>query len=695
MAESIGALRAEMSAGHAQFTQDMGKARRSVETNATGMQRAMDRVRHGFDSALSSVKLMGIAAAATAAGGMVAFIKSAINTADEMGEMAQAIGVPVESLSTLAYAAKMSGSDIEGLRVALGRFSRNLSDTVKGTGEAKDAFKVMNIDIKESNGSIRSTEDLLKEIADRFKGMEDGATKTALAMQLFGKSGAELIPMLNRGSAEISQLQQRARELGLEIDTETSEAAGRFNDELDDLQFAAKGLGMDIAQILVPRLTELVVKIREANKEGGALAAVWAAIKGTGSALVEPDADKQLERARELLERAKKMTPNDSAFLGHKFSQKAIDQTIADAQRYVDMLEAQKKAETETFNARKEQKAAEDQMRADVTASTEKHMAVLRERETAEKKAATDAANRQKALAKEEEDAHNLRVDTYLKDEADKWEKLEEWEKEYAEKQVEFADAHQKATLSTVGYELKQLQEKYDAYAVYIDDKIKLDEWYEGEKAKILETSVEAEKGMIEELKQAIEGWGKDSSAAIVDFAMTGKQSFSEMVQSMIADLLKMMVYQQIMQPLFGAVSSGVSGYFNSGVAPIGSVTGRATGGPVSAGKMYEVNERGVPELLNVGNRQFLMMADQGGHVTAAGSGSSGGGYGGGGGEVTVNIINKNGSEVSTQQKDTPQGIEIDVMIDQAVSKKLGQFGSKSNKTLKSTYGARERLVSR
>ena len=66
-----------------------------------------------------------------------------------------------------------------------------------------------------------------------------------------------------------------------------------------------------------------------------------------------------------------------------------------------------------------------------------------------------------------------------------------------------------------------------------------------------------------------------------------------------------------------------------------------------------------------------------------------------GGAGVTVNIIDRTGADISTQSRETQQGQEIDVIIDQAVAKKLGQFGSASNRALKQTYGARERLVSR
>lgn len=67
----------------------------------------------------------------------------------------------------------------------------------------------------------------------------------------------------------------------------------------------------------------------------------------------------------------------------------------------------------------------------------------------------------------------------------------------------------------------------------------------------------------------------------------------------------------------------------------------------------------------------------------------------GGGNNIKINIINNNGSDVSTQQSETSQGLQIDVMIDQAVAKKMGQAGSSSNRVLRQTFGAREGLIQR
>lgn len=210
--------------------------------------------------------------------------------------------------------------------------------------------------------------------------------------------------------------------------------------------------------------------------------------------------------------------------------------------------------------------------------------------------------------------------------------------------------------------------------------------------AEVLKNATDKGKDAFQELQQAIEGWGKDSAKAIADFAISGSASFSDMAQSIIKDMISMMLYQQMMKPLFEGMGTGVSGFLSGFFGG-----GRAGGGSVSPGKMYEVNETGLPELLNVGNRQFLMMGNQSGYVAAAGAASGGtGGSGSGGGGVEVHIHNNNGSQVSQQTSQSSQGgIQIDVMIDAAVAKKMSTFGSKSNKALRSNFGAKEVLTNR
>lgn len=202
-------------------------------------------------SAQMAKKLAVIGTAVSVVGaGIATAIRGAINTADDMGEMAQKLGVPVEALTALKHAAKILGVEFEGLQAGLLKLSRGMADS-------PEKFEKLGIAVRDANGEMRPTADVLKDLADRFQAMPDGAEKTALAMDLFGKSGAAMIPMLNAGSQGIAGLMEEAKAMGLVISQETADAAGKFNENLDKLAGAASGLAMIIAANLAPVLEQI------------------------------------------------------------------------------------------------------------------------------------------------------------------------------------------------------------------------------------------------------------------------------------------------------------------------------------------------------------------------------------------------------------------------------------------------------
>ncbi len=185
------------------------------------------------------------------------FIKKTMDMADGLAKMSQKVGVSVENLSTLQHAAKLSGTSIDGFEKAIAKQSRGLLDTTLGIKEAADAYNILGIAYKDNEGKLRETDAVMMDVADRFSVMEDGGKKTALAMKLFGRSGTDLIPMLNQGSEGIKAMQQEARDLGLEIGTKTAHDAERFNDSLTRLEANLTGLAYTALPAVVESLSWL------------------------------------------------------------------------------------------------------------------------------------------------------------------------------------------------------------------------------------------------------------------------------------------------------------------------------------------------------------------------------------------------------------------------------------------------------
>lgn len=248
-AARIGALHVMLGLDSAEFTAGLNKANSGLDKFAKG----------------AKIGLAAVAVAAAAAGTALAVaVKGAIDNADEMSKTAQKVGVTTEALSRLNYAAGLSDVTLEQLSKGLGRLTQSMSQIAQGmAGPAKMAFDALGISAMDASGHLRSSDDVLADVAERFARMEDGATKTALAIALFGRSGADLIPMLNMGKSGLADLATEADRLGITLSTSTGRSAEAFNDSLTRLQSVFAGVINRIMVGILPALDEFSAKISD------------------------------------------------------------------------------------------------------------------------------------------------------------------------------------------------------------------------------------------------------------------------------------------------------------------------------------------------------------------------------------------------------------------------------------------------
>lgn len=232
----IGALRVNLGIDTAQFSEGLGKAQSSL-------------AKFG-----KTVAVAAAAAGAAIAGALAVGVKNALNEADDLSKIASKIGIPIEELSKLKYAADLSGVSIQGLQTSVGKLAKNMVDAVAGTGEGLKAFTALGISVTGADGKMKSASQVMAEISDKFAAMPDGVEKTALAMQLMGRAGADMIPLLNGGSASLNQMMEEAKSLGLEISQKTAAAAEQFNDNLSRMGYAVTGLTLGLTAALAPAL---------------------------------------------------------------------------------------------------------------------------------------------------------------------------------------------------------------------------------------------------------------------------------------------------------------------------------------------------------------------------------------------------------------------------------------------------------
>ena len=268
----IGALRAVLGIDTAQFEDGLKSAASQLS---------------GFGATVAK-GMAGAAAAAAAAGVAIGVaVQKTIDDMDKLSKTSQKLGIPVEQLSALAYAADLSDVSFEALSKSVGKLSKAMVESAaKPTSEAANAFRSLGVSVTDSSGKLKSSEVVMGDIAEAFSGLKDGAGKTAVAMALFGKSGADLIPLLNGGRDGLKDMNEEAAQFGAVVSTKAAKQAEAFNDNMTRLGYAVKGVVVQVASQLLPVLVDISNKMVDSAKNSGVLSAAVDILASSMKALV-------------------------------------------------------------------------------------------------------------------------------------------------------------------------------------------------------------------------------------------------------------------------------------------------------------------------------------------------------------------------------------------------------------------------
>ncbi|MEG1603740.1 MAG: hypothetical protein RR340_09035, partial [Cloacibacillus sp.] len=246
------------------------------ELGGSKVQNAFSNCGKGIDNLVSkTAKLVGaIAAVNGVVGGAVASIykitRAASDYGDEAWKTSQKIGMNVEAWQEMRHAGEMSGVEGDALSKGMMKLSKNIVEAGTGNKTLIAWFKRAGVAFVDAKGKARSVEDVMADMAGVFGKQKDGAKKTAVAMALMGKSGADLIPMLNAGKDGMKEMRKEARDLGIVMDEKTAKSAEAFNDNVDRMVKVIKGLVFNLGSELIPVINDIVVDIKawvEANRE--------------------------------------------------------------------------------------------------------------------------------------------------------------------------------------------------------------------------------------------------------------------------------------------------------------------------------------------------------------------------------------------------------------------------------------------
>jgi hypothetical protein len=225
---------------------------RRLGNSMQGLQGRAKNAALGFNSLKGAVAGFGAVIAGSAiVGGLGAMVKKSVDLGDALGKLSTRTGVAQDALIGMRNAAALSDVSNESLAKSLAKLNVNLVEAVEGNATLQSAFKRLGVDIKGADGQVISTEQAMKRLADRFADMPDGVQKTAAAVAVFGRSGADLIPLLNGGAEAMDKFTYK-------VSNDFSARSELFNDTITILGFKTQGFGLELTDALLPALQSIL-----------------------------------------------------------------------------------------------------------------------------------------------------------------------------------------------------------------------------------------------------------------------------------------------------------------------------------------------------------------------------------------------------------------------------------------------------
>lgn len=197
------------------------------------------------------------AAMVNAGSAMVDATTSTAGLADELMTLSSTTGLSTDALQELNYAAELIDVDITTVTGSMTKLLKQMSSAASGSSSAAAKFQELGIAFQNTDGSLRSSEEVFWEAIDVLGQIPNEAERDAAAMELFGKSARELNPLIEAGSATFAELAQEAHDVGYVMDSETLNAFGALDDNMARMTNTAQAVEQSFGQVLLPLLTDM------------------------------------------------------------------------------------------------------------------------------------------------------------------------------------------------------------------------------------------------------------------------------------------------------------------------------------------------------------------------------------------------------------------------------------------------------
>lgn len=236
------------------YSDELKNLDKNSEEAGEGLDKLAKRITAGI-----AVAVTALGAAAVATGKKLwDMANETAKAGDEIDKQSQKLGVSAENYQKLSYAMERCGADVEDFRKGATNISKTLAEVQDGADESATAFGELGVSLKNADGTMRSTEDVLLDTIAALADMDDETKRNAAANKIFGKSYQELAPLLNSGADGIRDLMDEAEEYGMVMSDDAVKASAAFEDSLTKLKGTLGGIKNNLGAALLTPLTTLV-----------------------------------------------------------------------------------------------------------------------------------------------------------------------------------------------------------------------------------------------------------------------------------------------------------------------------------------------------------------------------------------------------------------------------------------------------
>jgi hypothetical protein len=264
MAFVVGELAAPISGDTKGFDKDLDKVKKAGERAADAISKRFRNVGQSISNTGGTLTKFVTGPMLAAGAGMLLLANRTATYADEIDKTSIRTGIARETLQELRFVADQTGVEFSALQGVVESFTRRIPQLESGTSESAQAFKRLGVDLRDSQGNMRSVSNLFPELISGLARMQNATERNAIATQIFGRRAFEIVPLLEAGEQGIAELTARAHELGLVMSDEAIKSAVDYKDAMSELKQEFAAVGRDLALKFMPIIkNDLIPIIRE------------------------------------------------------------------------------------------------------------------------------------------------------------------------------------------------------------------------------------------------------------------------------------------------------------------------------------------------------------------------------------------------------------------------------------------------